>query len=120
MAAYLKTDELRSSLNALVKRYVQESIATGVLPRDFVELIKHNFFAKYAYYNVRGEVIEIGINENKGAISPYPPLSVYSFSIHDTEWLLDSFKPGAFHQHYYLKLLGRNDRSAGRDMIIMD
>lgn len=118
MAAYLNSEEVQASLNSLVKRYVEESISKGELPRDFVELIKHNFFAKYAYYNVKEKTIEIGVNENKGPVSPYPPLTVYSYPIDDTKWLLNSFKPGAFHLEFYGKLLSRGT-GPGRSRIVV-
>lgn len=119
MAAYLNTEEVQSSLNALVKNYVKESISKGELPRDFVELIKHNFFAKYAYYNEKEKTIEIGVNENKGAVSPYPPLTVYSYPIEETEWLANSFKPGAFHLDFYGKLLSRSNGSGRSEIVVI-
>lgn len=119
MPAYLNSEEFKASLNALVKRYVEESINSGELPQDFVELLKHNFFAKYAYYNAKERTIEIGVNENTGPVSPYPPLTIYSFPIDDTNWLINSFKPGAFHLEYYGRLLSRGTGSGGSRIVVI-
>ncbi|UJH91588.1 hypothetical protein LZ575_02420 [Antarcticibacterium sp. 1MA-6-2] len=117
MAAYLNSEEVQDSLDALVKQYVEESINKEVLPQDFVELIKHNFFAKYAYYNVKDKTVEIGVNENSGPVSPYPPLTVYSYPIEDIEWLSNSFKQGAFHLEFYGKLLSRS-QGPGKSRVV--
>ncbi len=51
MASYLNTNEIRLSLRQLVKQYVEECESCQEAPDEFISLIKHNFLAKYVYYN---------------------------------------------------------------------
>lgn len=119
MESYLTTAEFKKSLEALVKLYVQQCLDQGVIPEDFKELIKHNFYAKYAVYNKEHQKVEIGVNEAKGQSSTYPAIATYSFSIFKTdEWLWDSFKSGPFHQNFYSRLL-KNKRDAIRNRLVV-
>lgn len=108
MVGYLRDEEVKTALKELINHYVEDSKKNGELPRDFVELIKHNFYAKFAYYNEKKEVIEVGINETKKPGSGYPTINIYSFSINETDdWLERSIKVESFHLAYYSELLRR-------------
>lgn len=108
MVAYLKTTEIETSLRSLVKNYAQECLDYGMIPKDFIELIKHNFYAKYVHYNQQEKVIEIGINENPYPSSTYPDISVYTFAVNNTtEWLMSSVKTNSFDMAFYADLINR-------------
>lgn len=120
MVAYYNAEEVKSALKVLISQYVEDSKKSGVLPRDFVELIKHNFYAKFAHYNEQKEMIEVGINETKKPGATYPTINIYSFSINETdEWMERSFKPGSFHIAYYSQLLSRYNGTKTSKIVVI-
>lgn len=120
MVAYYKAEEVKTALKGLISHYVEESKKNGELPRDFIELIKHNFYAKFAYYNKQKEVIEVGINETRGPGATYPTINIYSFPINETDdWMERSIKPGSFHIAYYSELLRRYNGSRTAKIVVI-
>lgn len=89
----------------LVKTYVEDFFRTGEISQDFIELIKHNFYAKYVAYDPAGKTIEIGVNETNDTSSIYPDIKVYNYSLEETNWLDGSFRKNAFDIEYYERLL---------------
>lgn len=120
MVAYFKAEEVKAALRILISQFVEDCKKNEELPRDFIELIKHNFYAKFAYYNKQKDVIEIGINETKGPGATYPTINIYSFPLNDTnDWMEKSFKSGSFHIAYYSQLLSKNNGGANREVVVM-
>lgn len=118
MVAYLKSEEVTHALKKLVHHYVEDCKKNEELSQDFIELIKHNYYAKFAYYNKKKEVIEVGINETRDRGATYPTINIYSFPIDKTdEWLVNSFKSDSFHIAYYSQLLNRSHR--GRTEVVV-
>lgn len=116
---YLKEGEIKSSLGSLVKYYVQECVETQEIPQQLVELIKHNFFAKYVTYNKLEKTIEIGINESKHRSLTYPHIKVYSFPLEKTsEWIDSSFKTGRGDLEFYGQLINM-PHSLGKPEIVV-
>lgn len=108
MVAYLKTNEIESSLRSLVSNYVQQCLKHGKIPQDYIELIKHNFYAKYVHYNELDKTIEIGINENPYPSSTYPDIAVYTFPVSNTtEWFMSSVKTKPFDTAFYADIINR-------------
>lgn len=119
MASYLNTNEIRHSLQQLVKQYVEECETCQELPEEFISLIKHNFLAKYVYYNKQKKQIEIGIDE---ADSPetYPEIKVYKIPVSKaTKWLDRSFRDQKSDLEFYGKLLNRNEIFNSSDVVLM-
>ncbi|SKB73937.1 hypothetical protein SAMN05660776_2738 [Salegentibacter holothuriorum] len=119
MASYLNTNEIRLSLRQLVKQYIQECKSCEELPEEFVSLIKHNFFAKYVYYNRKREQIEIGIDASESP-DTYPEIKVYKFPVKKAgKWIDKSFKDQESDLEFYGKLLNRNDSFNTSEIILM-
>ncbi len=101
-------EKLQTSLTCLVNDYVNDCLKTGKLSTDFVELIRHNFYAKYVHYNDANEMIEMGINESRDRATYYPKINVYSYPVNKAgEWLGTSFKKDPFDLDFYDSLLNK-------------
>ena len=119
MASYLNTNEIRLSLRQLVKQYVEECESCQEAPEEFISLIKHNFLAKYVYYNKKKQQIEIGIDESESP-DTYPEIKVYKFPINKAgKWLDNSFKDQQSDLEFYGKLLNRNDSFNSSEIVLM-
>lgn len=119
MASYLNTNEIRLSLKQLVKQYVEECETSEKLPEEFISLIKHNFLAKYVYYNKEKKQIEIGIDESNSP-ETYPEIKVYKFPVQkSTKWLDKSFRNGKIDLEFYGRLLNRNEILSSSEIVLM-
>ena len=107
MRIYSK-DKLQISLTSMVNVYVNDCLKFGKPAPDFVELIRHNFYAKYVHYNDANEMIEMGINESRDRATYYPKINVYSYPVNKAgEWLGTSFKKDPFDLDFYDSLLNK-------------
>lgn len=119
MASYLNSTEIRLSLKALVKEYIEECEKCERIPEDFIDLIKHNYLAKYVFYNAKKKHIEIGI-EDPDAEGHYPEIKSYKFPVKKAvEWLDKSFKKDICDLQFYGRLLSRNERLNPSDIVVM-
>ncbi|WP_081211911.1 hypothetical protein [Salegentibacter sediminis] len=119
MASYLNENEIKSSLRQLVKQYIEECEDCGSLPEEFISLIKHNFLAKYVYYNKEKKHIEIGIDESYSP-ETYPEIKVYKFPVKKaSDWLDKSFRNTRGDMEFYGKLLNRNEILSSSELILM-
>lgn len=108
MTLYVNQNEIQASLKVLVKQYIEECEQCQELPKEFVSLIKHNFLAKYVYYNKAKKHIEIGI-EASNSPETYPDIKIYKFPIKKaSDWLEKSFKTGEADLQFYGKLLHKS------------
>ncbi|WP_424493606.1 hypothetical protein [Salinimicrobium sp. GXAS 041] len=120
MSIYLKTEEVRASLGAVVKYYLQDCVQKNEIPQELVELIKHNFLAKYVSYNKKDETIEIGINISKDNSVMYPTIEVFTFSVNSAEkWLENSFKSGKADLEFYAKIINKNVQLSREDVVVV-
>lgn len=107
MTTYYKQTEIKASMKVLVDEYLKECKTCDVLPEDFVDLIKHNFLAKYVCYNKDTKTIEIGV-ENSSSEGYYPEIKVHKFPINsDASWMERSFRSSKNDLSFYGKLLNR-------------
>ncbi len=118
MVVYLKPQEIHKSLSLLVVKYIEDCEKTQLIPQDFVELIRHNFSAKFAWYNPLEKTIEIGVNEPKIPGFGYPQIKVYSYPINQTTWMERSFKFEDFDLSFYGKLLN-GQRSKNTEIVVL-
>ncbi|MFZ0490085.1 MAG: hypothetical protein WBV11_05860 [Salegentibacter sp.] len=119
MASYLNPTEIRFSLKALVKDYIEECEKCHQIPEDFIDLIKHNFLAKYVFYNPKKKHIEIGI-EDPDAEDHYPEIKTYKIPVKQAaEWLDKSFKKNECDLQFYGRLLNRNEILNPSDIVLM-
>lgn len=120
MATYLKEEEIKSLLKGLIEKYVEESKVSGKLVPDFIELIKHNFYAKYVHYDPVSELIEIGINESKERATGYPDIKVYHYDISESgKWIGENFRNKNFDLEFYAKLISQ-DQDTDSEIIVID
>lgn len=119
MATYLKEDEIRSILDQLIDKYSKECQRSSRLHPDLIDLIKHNFFAKYVDYDSATEMVEIGINESKERNPGYPDIKVYHYALSEiSQWLGDRFRNSSFDLEFYAKIISR-DRSSDSDVVVL-
>lgn len=120
MATYLKEEEIKTLLDDLIDKYVAESKVTGKLVSDFVELVKHNFYAKYVHYDPASQMVEIGINESKVRTPGYPEIKVYHYDMADAKiWLGKKFQNNTFDLEFYAKLISK-DQDTDSEIIVID
>lgn len=102
-------------MKKLVKGYISECKECEELPEDFVDLIKHNFLAKFVCYNNKTGNIEIGV-EDFTEESLYPKIKIYKFSISSNKkWVEKSFRTEKCDLDFYGRLLNRKKLN-NRDM----
>lgn len=119
MASYLNSNEIKTSLQVLVQQYIEECENCHQLPQDFIDLIKHNFLAKFVCYNKQEKQIEIGV-EDQDSDAPYPEIKTYKFPVNKaTQWLDKSFKQDKCDLEFYGKLLNRNELISSSEVILM-
>ena len=119
MATYLKEEEIKTLLGELIDKYVDESRVSGKLVPEFIELIKHNFYAKYVHYDLASEMIEIGINEAKVRTPGYPDIKVYHYDISESrKWLSKKFQNTSFDLEFYAKLISKDQDSDSEIIVI--
>lgn len=119
MAAYFNTNELRSSLQELVKIYISECEECRELSQDCIDLIKHNFLAEYVVYNKQENTIEVGINESE-KFDGYPEIKVYTFPLEDIGKNVDhSFRNNTEDLEYYGKIISRRKGLTSGSVIVM-
>lgn len=120
MATYLKVEEIRTILERLVDKYVNECRSTEGLNSDFIEIIKHNFFAKYVHYDEVTEMVEIGINESRVSTQGYPEIKVYHYPLSETkQWMGERFKTTTYDLEFYASIINK-DKDSDSDFILMD
>lgn len=108
MTTYYNKAEIYNSMKLLVKECLQECRDCKELPVEFIDLLKHNFLAKYVYYNPTTNNIEIGIEESKSDSDSYPEITVYSYPLDGKQgWVDKSLKKDNNDMVYYGQLLNR-------------
>ncbi|WBL21553.1 hypothetical protein [Zunongwangia sp. HRR-M8] len=119
MASYLRTEEIKTSLRVLVNQYIEECKDCKQIPQDFIDLLRHNFLAKFVFYNKKEETIEIGINQGSEP-SGYPNIKVFSFPVNKaSEWFDESFKSDKNDLEFYGKLLNRNEIISSSELVLI-
>lgn len=109
MTTYYNQQEIKDSMKNLVKEFLSECKKCEELPDDFVDLIKHNFLAKFVAYNDKTQHIEIGV-EDFSEESLYPNIKIYKFPITSgKKWVAQSFRSGKNDLDFYGKLLNRKN-----------
>lgn len=118
MASYINQNEIKAALQQLVKKYVEECENCDRLPEEFISLIKHNFLAKYVYYNKEKKHIEIGIDESYSP-ETYPEIKVYKFPVNKAaEWLDKSFRKEQGDLEFYGRLLNKNEIFSASEVVL--
>lgn len=119
MTAYYNQTEIIAAMNQLVSDYLNECRQCEELPEGFVELIKHNFLAKFVCFNRDTKSIEIGVEES----SPdalYPEIKVYKYPLNSNRrWVEKSFKSGKNDLAFYGRLLNKKQSYNDVDVVVM-
>lgn len=121
MTTYYNQNEINTAMNGLVQEYLQECIQCEEIPADFIDLVKHNFRAKFVHYSPTTNSIEIGIKEYYSSDDLYPEIKVYSYPLDKkNQWLKKSFKNDKEDLAFYCKLLNRKKSfSKDAEVILM-
>ena len=108
MTTYYNQSEILLTMKVLIKEYLKESLNNKELSEDFIELIKHNFLAKFVYYNPLKDAIEIGVEDPDSGIDSYPEIKIFSYPIEGKNiWLNESLKKDKNDMAFYGRLLNR-------------
>lgn len=119
MSSFYNSNEIKTSLKVLVNEYIEECEHCDQIPQDFIDLIKHNFLAKFVCYNKKEKQIEIGV-EDQESDAPYPEIKTYKFPVNKaTQWLDKSFKKDRCDLEFYGKLLNRKKHISSSDVVVM-
>ncbi len=120
MTTYYKPAEIKASMKKLVDVYLEDCIQCEVPSEDFIDLIKHNFLAKYVCYNKNTKTIEIGIEENSEEDNFYPQIKVYKYSLtKNRKWLERSFKNNINDLTFYGRLLNRSKMNREAEVVLI-
>lgn len=95
-------------MKLLVRECLVECKECHELPGELIDLLKHNFLAKFVHYNSETNNIEIGIEDNNADIDTYPKITVYSYPVDgDQNWVEKSLKKDNNDMVFYGQLLNR-------------
>ena len=120
MAAYFNSNQLRSSLQELVKMYILECKECETLSQDCMDLLKHNFLADFVVYNKAEDSIEIGISKSD-KFDGYPEIKVYKFPLEDIGKKVEhSFKNNNEDLEFYGRLIGRRKGIGSNSVVLME
>ncbi len=120
MAIYLTEKEIKVLLGSSVKTYVQESVEHEKISEELMLLLKHNFYAKYAFYDKKKRMIEIGVNESKRSSRTYPEIKLYSFPVDETlEWISESFHWERRDLEFYAKILSKKNDALPGEIVVL-
>jgi hypothetical protein len=107
MTTYYNQEEIRIAMKGLAKNCLKDCLRDNKPSDDFINLIKHNFLAKFVYYNKLNRSVEIGVEESSVS-STYPEIKVFVYNLTSgIDWLDKSFKTGKTNLEFYGKLLNR-------------
>lgn len=106
-------------MDKLVEEYIKECKKCDELPEGFVELIKHNFLAKFVCYDKDTKTIEIGVEE-ASEDGLYPNIKVMKYPLSAKKnWVKKSFKDGKNDLTFYGHLLNNNKYSRNAEVVVM-
>lgn len=110
MTTYYNKGEIYNSVKLLVRECLQECRDCKKIPLELIDLLKHNFLAKFVHYNSATNNIEIGIEENKSNPDSYSEIAIYSYSLDGNQkWVDKSFKKDNNDMVFYGQLLNRKN-----------
>jgi len=120
MTTYYKQAEIKASMKKLVDNYLNQCLQCGELCDDFIDLVKHNFLAKYVCYNKNTKTIEIGVEDNSKDDEFYPEIKVYKFPLNkNRKWIERSFRDNMNDLMFYGKLLNRNKMNSEAEVVLI-
>jgi len=107
MTTYYNQEEIKIAMKGLAKNCLKDCLRDNKPSEDFINLIKHNFLAKFVYYNKLDRSVEIGVEESSVS-STYPEIKIFVYNLtSEIDWLEKSFKTGKRNLEFYGKLLNR-------------
>jgi hypothetical protein len=107
MTTYYSQEEIRIAMKGLAKNCLKDCLRDNKPSEDLINLIKHNFLAKFVYYNKLDRSVEIGVEESIIS-STYPEIKISVYNLTSgIDWLEKSFKTGKTHLEFYGKLLNQ-------------
>lgn len=120
MTTYYKQAEIKASMKKLIDEYLEDCKRCEELSEDFIDLIKHNFLAKYVCYNKNTKTIEIGVEDTSKDDEFYPEIKVYKYPLNSNKkWLERSFKDGKNDLTFYGRLLNRTKTDQEAEVILL-
>lgn len=119
MTTYFRRNEIEHLMQQLVSKYAEECLSRAEMNLDFVELIKHNFLAKYVFYSKEKNVVEIGINKARGPYRSYPEIKVVRFSLAEVQsWMSQSYRFKKEDLEFYARLLSGNNQLENTEVVV--
>ncbi len=120
MAAYFNTNQLRTSLQELIKIYIKECKECKKLSQDCIDLLRHNFMAEFVVYDEANNRVEVGMNKTD-QFDTYPEIEIYTFPLEEIGNKVDhSFKNNDEDLEFYGKIIGRRKGLGSNSVVLMN
>lgn len=105
MISYQSRNQIHEKLEEMIPEQVSECKECDKLPQPLVELIMHNFQAKYVCYHKKTNTVEVGVEEQDSIMS-YPKIKSYTFKLEEVVSKLgETFKSDERDLKFYAKLI---------------
>lgn len=113
MTAYQSRKQIKTLLQEMIPAQVTECKKCDKLPQPLVDLIMHNFQAKYVCYHKDSNTVEVGIEEQETSLH-YPKIKSMHFKLEEAaSWLGERFRNEEQDLRFYAQLIaneGYQDR----------
>ena len=119
MTSYQSRKQIKTLLEEMIPAQVSECERCDKLPQPLVDLIMHNFRAKYVCYNKDNNTVEVGIEEQESALH-YPKITSQTFKLEEAvSWLGKSFKTEEQDLRFYARLIASEGYTNTIDEVIL-
>ena len=118
MTSYLHKAQIPEALRSMIKEAILECKNSNEIPHGLKQLIMHNFNAKYVHLDCQNSSLEIGV-EKPDALSLYPKLVTYTYSLDKTNWLHESIKENDKDLEFYAKIIAQNNGMGANTEVIL-
>lgn len=117
MTSYLYKGQIPQTLKLIIKDAIEECKKSKEIPTGLKEIILYNFNAKYVHLNCKDCSLEIGV-EKEDALSLYPKIVTYTYSLDKTDWLQESIKEKDSDLEFYGKMIAKNKGLSDAQVIL--
>lgn len=119
MTSYQSRSQIQEHLKEMIPQQVSECKECDKLPQPLVELIMHNFQAKYVCYHKKTNIVEVGVEEQESIIT-YPNITSYTFRLEEAvSWLGESLRTDEPDLRFYAKLIAENSSVDRIDDVVL-
>lgn len=119
MTSYQSRKMIHERLEEMIPEQVSECKECDKLPQPLVDLIMHNFQAKYVCYHKKDNTVEVGVEEQESMLA-YPNIKSYTFRLEEAvSWLGETFRSDEQDLKFYGKIIAGNGNYNQIDDVIL-